>query len=244
MTHDEIEELLGAYALDALDADERQEVEDHLATCPRCRAEVAAHREVTALLGNAAGDVAAGRARRPVGPDLRLAPGRAACPRPGGATRRAGEGMPSSCRSAAVAAALILIVGLLAAKVGNLDQQVKGLSTRSSVGSGDPQSVTHDGAAHVRDRELARPRSSCCPTARAISSTRPCRRFGRSQTFQLWALSRGKVVSLGVLGSQPDGAAIRVEPTMTVLMITAEPLGGTPAPTTPVLVRGNLPVGL
>ena len=31
---------------------------------------------------------------------------------------------------------------------------------------------------------------------------------------------------------------------MTLLMINAEPLGGTPAPTTPVLVQGNLPVGL
>ena len=28
---------------------------------------------------------------------------------------------------------------------------------------------------------------------------------------------------------------------MTVLMITAEPLGGTPVPTTPVLVKGVLP---
>ncbi|MGD0985530.1 MAG: hypothetical protein ABSA65_17225 [Acidimicrobiales bacterium] len=36
----------------------------------------------------------------------------------------------------------------------------------------------------------------------------------------------------------------RVEPTMTVLMINAEPLGGTPTPTTSVLVQGNLPVGL
>ena len=59
MTHDEIEELLGVYALDALDDDERQEVDDHLLTCPRCRAELAAHREVAALLGNRVGDAPA-----------------------------------------------------------------------------------------------------------------------------------------------------------------------------------------
>ena len=59
MTHDEIEEMLGVYALDALDADERQEIDDHLASCPRCRAELAAHREVAALLGNPVGDAAA-----------------------------------------------------------------------------------------------------------------------------------------------------------------------------------------
>ena len=59
MTHDEIEEMLGVYALDALDAQERQEVDDHLASCPRCRAELAAHREVAALLGNPVGDAPA-----------------------------------------------------------------------------------------------------------------------------------------------------------------------------------------
>ena len=34
MTHDEIEEMLGVYALDALDNDERQEIDDHLVACP------------------------------------------------------------------------------------------------------------------------------------------------------------------------------------------------------------------
>ncbi len=34
MAHHEIEELLGAYALDAVDADEARLVEDHLADCP------------------------------------------------------------------------------------------------------------------------------------------------------------------------------------------------------------------
>ncbi|MEY2569671.1 MAG: hypothetical protein QOE63_21, partial [Acidimicrobiaceae bacterium] len=49
-SHAEIEELIGAYAIDALDPDERLAVEDHLPTCPRCRAEVADLREVAALL--------------------------------------------------------------------------------------------------------------------------------------------------------------------------------------------------
>src|SRR5487761_2676915 len=52
MNEHEIEELLGAFALDAVDDSEREEVEAHLLVCPRCRAEVAAHREVAALLAN------------------------------------------------------------------------------------------------------------------------------------------------------------------------------------------------
>ena len=52
LTHDEIQELLGAYALDAVDDEERDVVELHLRECPRCRAEVAEHREVAALLAH------------------------------------------------------------------------------------------------------------------------------------------------------------------------------------------------
>jgi hypothetical protein len=48
--HDEYSDLLGVYALDAVDPDERERVELHLRDCPRCRAEVAEHREVAAYL--------------------------------------------------------------------------------------------------------------------------------------------------------------------------------------------------
>lgn len=47
---DRFTELLGAYALDAVDDDEREEIELHLLECPRCRAEVAEHREVASFL--------------------------------------------------------------------------------------------------------------------------------------------------------------------------------------------------
>ena len=51
-SHHDIEELLGAYALDALEADEHELVTAHLTTCARCRAEVEQHREVAALLAH------------------------------------------------------------------------------------------------------------------------------------------------------------------------------------------------
>ena len=56
MTHDEISGLLGAYALDAVEGDERAAVEEHLLSCARCRAEVAEHREVAALLAHGGAD--------------------------------------------------------------------------------------------------------------------------------------------------------------------------------------------
>jgi anti-sigma factor RsiW len=60
MTHAEITELLGAYALDAVSPEEAAAIEQHLAECPRCRAEVAAHREVAGVLGNLSGTAPAG----------------------------------------------------------------------------------------------------------------------------------------------------------------------------------------
>ncbi|HEY0397098.1 MAG TPA: zf-HC2 domain-containing protein, partial [Acidimicrobiia bacterium] len=51
-THHDIQELLGAFALDAVDDEERDVIEAHLAGCPRCRAEVEGHRETAALLAH------------------------------------------------------------------------------------------------------------------------------------------------------------------------------------------------
>ncbi len=55
MDHAEIQELLGAYALDAVEPDEAAQIERHLAGCPQCAAEVASYREVAGLLGSAEG---------------------------------------------------------------------------------------------------------------------------------------------------------------------------------------------
>jgi anti-sigma factor RsiW len=51
--HEQLQELLGAYALDAVEPEEAAALERHLAMCPRCRAELAEHREVAGLLGYA-----------------------------------------------------------------------------------------------------------------------------------------------------------------------------------------------
>lgn len=50
MGSDGIHELSAAYALEALDADERRSFEEHLRGCERCRADVAGFSETSALL--------------------------------------------------------------------------------------------------------------------------------------------------------------------------------------------------
>ncbi len=53
--HREIQELLGVYALDAVDPETAAMVERHLAGCVRCSIEVAQHHEVAGLLANSGG---------------------------------------------------------------------------------------------------------------------------------------------------------------------------------------------
>ena len=109
--HHQIEALLGAYVLDAVEPDEAARVERHLEGCPRCRAEVDAGREVAGRLGTSAraagaeplppglwdriaGGIATS-ARRPPGPmpGLGAAPRRRPRWRPSPTPRRrAGEG--------------------------------------------------------------------------------------------------------------------------------------------------------
>ena len=54
-SHQEIQDLLGAYALDAVDPDTASMVEAHLEHCARCAVEVAQHHEVAGLLANSGG---------------------------------------------------------------------------------------------------------------------------------------------------------------------------------------------
>src|SRR5438034_909666 len=59
-THEEVQELLGAYAVDAVDSDEAVAIETHLDECARCRADLAEMREVAAFLAHTGGEAPSG----------------------------------------------------------------------------------------------------------------------------------------------------------------------------------------
>src|SRR5205814_2524884 len=107
MDHDEIAELLGAYALDAVEPEEAEAVARHLETCPRCAQEVDEHREAAAALafaGETAPDGLWDRIQsrlEEAPPDIGLAP---IVPFRGG-PMGAGEGRGHRFRAAAMVAA-------------------------------------------------------------------------------------------------------------------------------------------
>ena len=56
MSHEEVAELLGAFALDAVDGEDGETVHRHLAECRRCQAGLSEFHEVAGLLANSGGD--------------------------------------------------------------------------------------------------------------------------------------------------------------------------------------------
>jgi hypothetical protein len=246
--HAEIAELLGAYALDAVEPDERRLVEDHLRDCPRCRDEVEQHRDVAAHLAFA-GEPA------PEGLWARVAAGLEAGPGPSELgrlypLRRRGSTRPWMARSVMAAAAVIVVlVAALGWQVHRQDDRVtgiqaalgtKGLDSAVEGALVDPQATRF--ALTSVDRRL-RLQAVIEPDGTGFlvpSSGAGLPPLPSSETYQLWALTGGRPVSVGLLGSRPGVVAFQVSgPTMDELAITAEKAGGAIQPTRTATVAGN-----
>jgi len=264
VNHEEAATLLAAYALDALPDDEVAALEEHLARCPSCRSEVDGHRRTAALLGDVgapapeglwdriAADIAGGA--RPVSaPDLppvatrRLVAVPALDEVPQAAPARPAR-WPLTGALAAAAAAVVLAAVLLT-QVLNVDSQVQhlrsalrstGLATAIVAADNGPHRTIELTSATTSGRHtVVRVLESSDGTAYWVWSSMAKLPVGR--TYQIWGLSHGKIVSLGLAGNDPHAYSVfRVEPGITELMVTAEPAGGTPVPTGPVLAAGTL----
>ena len=268
MTHDEAEQLLGAYALDATSDEEREQVEAHLAGCPRCQAEVASHREVTAMLAvGLGGEAPAGlwdkvaaatfSARPPAAaplPPPQLGPLRASAhmkvPRLG-VVRAAGRARALAWGGAvAAAAAAVAFASFFGLQAGQLRSQVHQLERRASVPSLAAAAARATAGAHATVTLVAPDGARAAtvvvaPHGLAYWLSSSLGELPGTRTYQLWGLVRGKPVSLALLGPDPrEVGAFRVEAGTAKLMVTAEPAGGVPLPTTAVLAAGAVPAGI
>lgn len=254
MNHDDLQSLLGAYALDALDPDEVAAVEAHLAECPRCRSEVAAHRSTASVLARVGGEAPAGTWDR-IAAEIALD------------DRADGEHLdepshhlhePSNVVSlpvrrrvalpvvGAVAAAAAVAAVFLGVSAARLDHRVNDLSNALRAGGLQQTAAAAVLSPQHRNVQLLSPSDHL--TAQVVTLPDGNAYLVRSElpaldslrTYQLWGLVNGKVVSLGLLGSNPQLVAFRVDQAVSRLMVTAEPKGGVPQPTTPVLAQADL----
>jgi anti-sigma-K factor RskA len=254
MSHEEASELLGAYALDAVDGDELDALEVHLATCPRCRSELDGLREVAGAIGNSVeplpeglwSSIASRLPERPGDeeppPMPQLSPESRSPFRPPPdrrqRLRRTTVATIGALAVAAAAVAVVLGIGLVQAdnKVSNLQAASAGPSSTVTAALHAPghRLVTLDTSAHSQVAQVV-----VVPSGQGylVSSKLPS--LGDDRTYQLWAIEGKQPISLGLLGGSPRQAAFTMAgSTPSHLSITAEPRGGSVFPTGPIVATG------
>ncbi len=246
ISHPEIEALLGAFALDAVDGHEAEVVSSHLPTCPRCRSEVADHREVAAALGNV-GTAAPSELWESIQASLEEPPPELRLTRVLPPPRR-----QRSLRIALVAAAVAAVAGVtfaVGAEIHALQHRVNGVST--AVSDHGLQQVV---AAALVDPsaqrvDLRSPVSGYSAEAVVLSdghgylTDANLPPLSRSMTYQLWAVEpTGQRISLGTLGPRPGLSpfSISAGSGATTLAVTAEAASGAVVSTRSALAWGPL----
>jgi hypothetical protein len=241
LSHHDIQELLGAFALDAVDDDERDVIEAHLAGCPRCRAEVEGHRETAALLAHSG-------ERAPEGVWDRIAEALDEAPPALDFARivtvdevderRTAKAAPRSISlrvasvTMAVAAAVTLFLGVALGRNDNdrldrldrlVDNMEKGAVTNAAFAAlANPsaeqvQLTSADGKPLAKVARLPDGTGYLVPTSLGPPAA--------GKVYQLWAVRSDAKISLGVLGS-PEVVAFRMTGPVAAFAVTEEKAGG------------------
>jgi anti-sigma-K factor RskA len=232
--HEDIQELLGAFALDALDPPERAQVEEHLKHCAECRREVEEHRDVAAMFFEETVEPR---------PDVwQHIVERLDQPAPTLARERRSISLRTVVSLAA--AAVIVIAGLGIAVVA-LDQRTSGPSTsQAALQRAAQTALTAPGARRTTLRSSDGRLSIevvILPTGRGYLVGNNLPALPNGQTYQLWAETNNQLISFGLLGQTPGVSSFQVEPPVVALAVTDERAGGVPAPTKAPLVSGSVP---
>jgi anti-sigma-K factor RskA len=238
--HDSLQEDLASYALGILDPESAARVRSHLATCHLCREEVAAHQAVAELLPYGLPPVAPpAAAREALLGRVRDEP----------APPRAPVRPPTSLRLAPMlgwAAAAVAVVALgwwnLQLRQERDDARAVARAVQEEEGrrivrlAGSP-------AAPAAVGQVVLPPEGAPTGLLVVTGLAP---LAPNRTYQLWLLQPDQSpVSAGLFGVNQQGEAVlsvRIPEARVIagFGITEEPAGGSPAPTEPILLAGQL----
>jgi anti-sigma-K factor RskA len=247
VTADDQHTLTGAYALDALDDNERRMFEEHLETCADCPAEVAEFAATAAYLGTAVAVQPPPQLRDRVLTQIRQV--RQLPPEPGNVvplravSRRRFNLLAAAASILAVLAIALGVVAYqsdqradeLAAETQQRQEQVDALAAEAQriadvLAAPDAQRTVgevRDGgaAAAVASEELGE----------VVLLTRDLPALAEDLTYQLWFIDAEGPVSGGVLDVPPDGDLTLVTEGdlegVTTIALSVEPSGGSEQPT-------------
>src|SRR5919108_3134673 len=173
-----IHELTAAYALDALDEDERTSFEEHLSTCARCREELADLGQTAALLAHGAPAATPPPAlRERILAEARSSNGATVIPFP----RRPRLALSVAAAITAAAAVLAIAFGVRSASLSDdLDETRKAVAILGDPGA---RSIPLEGA---DGRLVVDPKGSA---ALSVQGLRPA---PKGKTYELWVIDDGK----------------------------------------------------
>jgi anti-sigma-K factor RskA len=222
----ELDELLGAYALDAVDDDDRRRVENYLAVNPRAAAEVQAHREVATMLaftGMDAPDDLWGRITEeisdqapPPGPALASVMSLDEHPR----RRRLASVAPWMMTAAAVLALVFVAVG----QADDADAPDEPLASAVEIARADRDSLV---TTLVADGSEVSAEVVIDQDGHGYVIARDLPILSDEQTYQLWGVvENGDVISLGIFGPNPEIETFTVDAPVSALAITIEQYPG------------------
>lgn len=238
MTDRDHHDLVGAYATDAVDADERSQIEAHLASCVDCRAELAAYREVLAALATRAVAPPPGLEDAVVSAVRRSSPGPATgrpltSPPTEHRHRRRGR-RPVMVLAAAAAAAGVFtvggVVGRATAPEPTTSASNSGMDAVLAVAAADdaaflPANVMGTSVRLVVSDEMGK--------AALLAADMPTPAKG--ECYQVWRVAPdGTKTSAGLFIPDADGrVAVMLDASENVqsFVITTEPPGGSSKPT-------------
>ncbi len=251
MNHSDIQELLGAYALDAVEPDEAREIETHLLTCAECRREVHEHRDIVSRLSGA-GIEAPHHVWDAISSHVRSEPTSAESPPTPSPTRllanRPHREWPLRAVLAVAAVAILLALGSgwQALRLQHEVNRLNAASSGSAITTALQRTLLDPSTQRVTLTASSQPTALAeivlSTSGQAFVVNRGLRPLTSHATYQLWGLTNGRAISLGVLGSSPSTVAIAVGSgsTMRTFAITVEPLGGVIVPDHQPIAAGTV----
>lgn len=220
----ELEDLLGAYSLDAVDEAERRRVEDYLAINPRARAEVQEHREVATMLAYTGMDAPEGLWDRIVstldepapapGPELaKVLPMERPQRR---SVQTLGRWVAATAAAALIAVMAVAVMdrsrGDVEPLVAAVEQARADRDSRSTVLVSAESDVQAEAIVDLQGHGYL------------VAADLP--QLPRTLTYQLWGVIGDQVISLGVLGPNPGIEPFTARGDLAAVAITIEPAGG------------------
>lgn len=240
MADEPIEDLLGAYALDAVDEHERRQVEAYLETDPRARAEVQELREVAAML-------AVSSERPPEGLWDRIAGALEETPPTPGPELARVLPVRASRRRARVALAGIggLLVGAAAAAAIAVAVVDDGRGTEQvAIEEAYDDALAEPGRRRAElssDTDGVVAEAVVTESGNGFLAASSLPELPQSETYQLWGVyADNDVISLGVLGHRPQLEPFTADDDVAQLVITKEQAGGVISSTNPALWVGEV----